>query len=199
MIVGVIPLKRLDDAKGRLAPFLPPEERVKLVLALAERAVDAMQTSGVVDRIAIVSPEPHLAERWQVESLPDPGDLNGAIARGAAWARSQGARGMLVLPADLPEVQAADVLALVEGTEAVVVAPTHDGGTGALFLSPPDAIPPAFGPDSARRHLQSAGERGLRARELSRAGLAFDLDTREDLARMAVLESQGASSARSRE
>jgi 2-phospho-L-lactate guanylyltransferase len=57
-------------------------------------------------------------------------------------------------------------------------------GTNALLLSPPDALPFAFGPGSYEAHLRAARERGLDVRVRERPHLAFDLDTAEDLARL---------------
>jgi 2-phospho-L-lactate guanylyltransferase len=186
MIVAVIPLKRLREAKRRLAPYLSRTERANLMLDLAGRAVQALRSSAVADRIAVVSAEPDVALRCGVDYVHDPGDLNAAVRAAVGWARNLGATGLLVLPGDLPRIQADDVRAMVDAcSPSVAVAPTHDGGTGALFLAPPDVMLPSFGPGSAARHLREARRRGIDVREVQRPGLAFDLDTGDDLARLA--------------
>jgi 2-phospho-L-lactate guanylyltransferase len=45
-------------------------------------------------------------------------------------------------------------------------------------------MPFAFGPGSYEAHLRAARERGLEPAIYEDANLAFDLDTREDLARL---------------
>jgi hypothetical protein len=96
---------------------------------------------------------------------------------------------MLVLPADLPMLRAPDVGALLEEVPeegpAVVVSPDAEGtGTNALLLRPPDVAPFLFGTGSFEAHGAAAREAGARVRVLTRPGLAFDLDTAEDLRRL---------------
>ena len=71
---------------------------------------------------------------------------------------------------------------------------SHSGGTSALALRPPQAIPFRFGPRSFAAHRRAAAERDLAVAVLSRSGLALDIDRPEDLP--AVL---GADGSRSRE
>jgi 2-phospho-L-lactate guanylyltransferase len=54
-------------------------------------------------------------------------------------------------------------------------------GTNALVLSPPDVIPPLFGGDSLRRHLDAGRARDVATREVKIDGLAADIDVPADL------------------
>ncbi len=90
-----------------------------------------------------------------------------------------------VVSADLPLVTPADVVALVAATpqRGIAIARAKDGGTNAVSMRPPGALPTRFGePGSAALHEQAAREAGLDAVVLDRPGLAFDVDTPEDLA-----------------
>jgi len=191
MIVAVVPIKRLSEAKGRLSAHLSPLERQRLVLRLAARAVEALRDSGVAARIAVTTPEPQVAARLGAEYLPDTGGLNASVRSAMRWAESAGAKGLLVLPGDLPGVTGEDIAVMVEDRSGLTIAPTHDGGTGALFLAPPACIPPQFGVASYARHLLSACERGVPVREIDRDGLRFDLDTIEDIDRLGGLLQAG--------
>lgn len=183
-IAAVIPVKRLAHAKSRLAGRLSPRDRAGLVLALLERAVSALETSGVVESIAVVTPEPDVARRVGTVHIADSGSLNGSLSNAATWAISEGCGGLLVLPGDLPLVSPDDICDLVGlQSPGVTIAPTHDGGTGALLLIPPDAISPGFGHDSFARHVGWAQERGIPVRTFNRTGFACDLDTADDLER----------------
>jgi hypothetical protein len=62
-----------------------------------------------------------------------------------------------------------------------VIAESADGGTNALLLSPPDAIPFGFGPRSAAIHEAAARTTGLTAKRLRLPFLSRDLDTPSDL------------------
>jgi 2-phospho-L-lactate guanylyltransferase len=183
-IVAVVPIKRLRNAKSRLSPELSPEGRSALARDLALRVISALKGSGAIDRLAVVTPEPDLAAELEVEALDDAGDLNSSLRRGVEWAKRFGASSLLILPADLPLVTPADVRALVASAgdaSGISICATRDGGTGALLLTPPDALPPSFGPGSFERHIALARERGIEVRAISFPAFEMDLDTAEDL------------------
>ncbi len=184
MIAAVIPVKRLTAGKSRLAARLSPTERAELITNLVRRAVDALRESRLVERIALATPEVALAQSLKVDALPDGDSLNAALRGAVGWATAMGASGLLILPGDLPLLGAGDVHAIAAALPdppAISVAPTRDGGTGALLLSPPTVIPPSFGPASFERHLQLARDCGVRVSPVMRTALSFELDTVEDL------------------
>lgn len=184
MIVAVIPLKRLSDAKSRLSPRLNPDARARTAIDLLQNSVAALRECGRIARIALVTPEQELASRLDLELLPDRGTLNDSLSEGVRWAEAIAADALLILPADLPLLAGADIRALLEShasSPGITIARTHDGGTGALLLAPPDAIPPAFGQDSFEHHLRLAAERNLRVCVIEREAFARDLDTVHDL------------------
>jgi 2-phospho-L-lactate guanylyltransferase len=192
-VVGVLPLRHLDDAKGRLGVALSLADRRGLALGLVGRAVEALLGGGV-ERVRVITRDESLfdlllAPRVEV-SLQQADGLNGAIREGQRWARAQGADALLVMLPDLPLVAAPDVRALLDlaATGGAVLAPDRAGsGTNALLLAPPDAIAPAFGEDSAARHRRALQAAGMSHAELRRTGLALDLDTADDLAQLAAL------------
>lgn len=184
VIVVLVPVKRLELAKSRLAAALGDRERRDLVLALVTRTIGTVRDSRGADVIALVTPERSLADQLAVEWVPDAGSLNASLEAGVTWAGARGATTVLILPADLPWLAAEDITAVLAaggGRKGVTLAPCMDGGTGALLLSPPDAIPPSFGPGSFARHARLARDRGVAMRVVRRNGLARDLDTPADL------------------
>ncbi|HLH24916.1 MAG TPA: 2-phospho-L-lactate guanylyltransferase [Chloroflexota bacterium] len=203
---AVVPVKGLATAKGRLAPLLTPAEREALAAALLADVLAALRAAPAVARVLVVSPDAaalSLAEEWGAAPLAElgatgPGDyppgeeagLNAALDYAATVAAGGGASALLTLPADLPLVTPADVAAVVANpppAPSVALAPTVDGGTGALLRQPPLALPARFGPDSVRAHLQAAAARGVAARLVWRRGLGLDVDRPDDLARLAAL------------
>ena len=58
---------------------------------------------------------------------------------------------------------------------------SQDGGTNALVMAPPGAIPFRFGPGSAARHRRQAERRGLPVESVPLPSLATDIDRPEDL------------------
>jgi 2-phospho-L-lactate guanylyltransferase len=185
MIAAAIPLKRLSEAKSRLGGRLSPHERRDLVLWMLRRTVDAVMRSGSVQRLAIVTPESDLADLKGLEVLPDREGLNASLAGAVEWATILHARSLLILPGDLPLIEPGDVREVIQSVtpeaRGVAIVRMEDGGTGALYLQPPDLIPLAFGPDSFERHLALARQKHLDPVVLSTRGLAHDVDTPDDL------------------
>jgi 2-phospho-L-lactate guanylyltransferase len=181
VIAAVVPLKRLSEAKSRLSRDIEPVERERLMLAMARHVVSALRDSPSIDIIAVSTPNEETALALGATYLPDAGGLNESLMVAQSWAQEIGAEGLLILPADLPLVGPADIESVVTGPSGISIASTHDGGTGALFLTPPACIPPEFGESSYARHILSARERAVPVREVDRDGLRFDLDTLDDL------------------
>lgn len=190
-VFAVVPVKDLWGTKSRLKPILDPGARAGLTLYMMGRVVSAISGAGV-ENVCVVSPDrivlAEAGERGATPLLQESHGLNPALEEGRRWAMERGGTSLLVLPADLPLIDAEDVSAVLEGageTPSMTISP--DGahsGTNALLLRPPDVLPFVFGAGSYEAHLWAARERGLDIRVSERPHLAFDLDTAEDLARL---------------
>ena len=193
----LIPLKRLDAAKTRLAPALTKDERGRLMAGMLARVARAALRAHA-GRVALASSDPaapELARRLGVECVSDAGlPWN----EGLVHARSlleRPAAAVLYLAGDLPLIDPADVAALVEagGERTAVIGRAHDGGTNALWVCPASAMVPVFGAaGSASVHTARAGEHGLAAVIVDRPGIAHDVDTPGDLAAVRRLAAAGA-------
>ena len=190
MIAALVPVKALDKAKGRLAALLSQEERRALALAMLEDVLRALQAVPRIDHLALVSPDADVlarAEELGTEPLSEPPlcrGVNQALAHASAVLAGRGADALLVVAADLPAALPADIEVALDALpeKGVAVAPTHDRGTGAIALRPPDAIPFRFGRRSSVLHKREAVARGLPARVLHLASLSRDVDEPDDLA-----------------
>lgn len=186
-IVGVVPLKAIPAAKTRLSGRFGADERAVLLRRTFGRVVAALVDSGVVHRVVVVVGD-DLGLAWAqdegVDVAVQPGSVRGLNAA-LAWVDGQlGEEATLVLPADLPLVRGEDLRELVADLPAgpaVVVAPTADGGTGALLRRPGGVVAPAYGVGSAERHLSLARAAGAAAVRRDLPGLALDLDRPEDV------------------
>ncbi len=185
-VVALVPAKSLSSAKSRLAPALDPEHRAQTSLDFLCSVLAALQATASVSQVAVLSPDERaLAVARECGATPleeRQGGLNRALYLGRAWAIGAQADGLLVVLSDLPLARAGDLAALIQADAQVAIAPSKDGGTNALLLRPPDAIPFRFGRASARRHRLEAQRRGLRIAVVHRDALAFDVDTPDDLA-----------------
>jgi 2-phospho-L-lactate/phosphoenolpyruvate guanylyltransferase len=189
-VSAVVPVKDLRGTKSRLAPILDPGARAGLTLYMMGRVVAAIKEAGVED-VCVVSPDRIVLNeahrRGATPLVQESRGLNPALEEGRDRALELGASTLLVLPADLPLLDADDVRAVLRASEGRSVVISPDGarsGTNALLTRPPDALPFAFGPDSFEAHLEAARSRGLEVGVCERPHLAFDLDTVGELARL---------------
>ncbi len=173
----LVPLKALDRAKTRLADALTQPERAELMRELLEGVVGAVRDAGV-ERITVVTAERVEGyEVWNDRGLA----WNDALA--AAAAEIVTAPVVAFVSADLPLLRAEEVEELLEATPArgIVIARALDGGTNAISMRPPGLVRTHFGDlGSAAVHAALGVDHIL----LDLPGLAFDVDTPEDLARM---------------
>lgn len=186
MDAGLLPVKKLREAKQRLSEEFDPDQREEISRALLSDALDLCEKTPFL-RWSIVTADTEAAadaRRRGLVVVDDPGaGLNAALAAGIQEARAAGAGSITIIPVDVPLATAEDVHDLFDtgATSDVALAPSHsDGGTNALYLSPPDALRPRFGPASLRAHLDEGHAAGLRCSILDLSRLAIDIDTPED-------------------
>jgi 2-phospho-L-lactate guanylyltransferase len=193
MRAALIPMKELSQAKMRLADVLDQRERSELALAMLTDVITACNDSACFDIVAVVSTDSEVfwhARDLGAKPVAEPGTLGGlndSLTFGQRYlARRVAATELTILPADIPLVRPEDIAAVVvalgDGDERrAVVVRAPDGGTNALALRPPEAIPMHYGADSARAHIDAARGAGLDVIELDLDRLAFDLDAPDDL------------------
>ena len=185
MRILAIPVKSLGRAKSRLAPALSTLERGALTLAMLEDVLDSAQAVAGWETW-VVSPDEvalEIAGRRGVRAVPETKPpLSNAIRQVEILAKEQDADALTILPGDLPLVTPESLQEGLRTLGAVVLARSGDGsGTSFLLRRPPRAIPARFGPDSFRRHVEIATERGLPVAVLDRPELTFDLDRPDDI------------------
>lgn len=197
MLTTLIPVKSLSAVKNRLAPVLPPAARRALVGAMLADLLDACAAAPVLEHVVVISRDPEvqaLAAHHEVDAWAEPvGDgLNGAVNWASARAVAEGARATLVITGDCPLTCAADlerVVAALPG-QGVVYVPSADGtGTNAVFRRPGNRVPIAFGPGSLARHRRLARAAGWVPVIVSCPSIALDIDTPDDLLRLAEADS----------
>jgi 2-phospho-L-lactate guanylyltransferase len=192
---AVVPVKERDRAKERLAPLLPPEMRQALALAMLEDVLAALTSAVGLAGLLVVTVDPaaswvarHFGARLIEDGARD--GHTGAVTAAARLLASERRSGMLTVPGDIPLVTADEIDRLVRAhgpAPSFTIAPSHDeGGSNAILLSPPDAVPLRFGPDSYFPHLRAAEAQGIRPTVLRLPGIALDIDNPEDLAAFAL-------------
>lgn len=188
----LVPMKGLDDAKSRLWADVPTPERQAAVLGMLDRVVRAAVGACTVVGGACTVVGGDDAVRRAAEAAgavwtPDPASgLNAALASAMRAAYADGAQAALFLPADLPLIERADVLALAEASRGyarpVGVEAAADGGTNALLVPASCAFEPRLGEDSFAKHRAAAEAAGPPLVALDAPNIAFDVDTAADYA-----------------
>ena len=193
--VILIPVKNLAQAKQRLAAVLDQPARTELAQAMLHDVLSAIAGWAQRPAIAIVSSDPfavELSRKYEFEVIPDsanPGET-GAIEMATQTCVQRGANFTLVIPADIPLIQASELQEILARApeEGSVLVPAADGrGTNAAFRRPANLFPLRFGNDSFKPHHAAAQAAGKPCIVLQLPGIAVDVDNPEDLERLAVL------------
>lgn len=186
---ALVPVKPFGGSKGRLAPLLSRGERALLARAMLQDVLFSLTSAPSLAGVTVLTRDPDAAAiaaaagAGVVEDDCDAG-LAASLTNALGRLPAGGDAGVLILPADIPAIRAADVEAIVMSNlarPAVTLVAADDGGTNALGCSPAKAIALQFGPGSFRRHLQAAREWGIAPQVLSLPRVALDIDRPEDV------------------
>ena len=196
-IWALVPIKGWSEAKTRLgALFGDDARRVALARQLAEHVLDEVEKVGL-GGVAVVTDHVEVAQfarRRGAKVLLDPPDSEFAHIIDASLETlvRHGARGVVVVMADLPRLDADDVREVVDilgGHPCVIVPDRHDQGTNVLGLVPPDLFGTCFGyPDSMARHLAASARLDVPAVVLRSVNLGLDIDTPADVLALAAAD-----------
>ena len=191
MNIAIVPAKELRQAKRRLATLLGDEERRELSLCMLRDVTTALASARRVDRTVVVSPDAtvlSVAEETGCEPAREPaptGGLNASLNRIMQSRSLALASTVLVLPTDLPAVlpdEIDDVLEALPAERGVVICPSQSGGTNAIAVRPPQALPFCFGDASFDAHRREAASRKLPTRVMELPSLTLDIDDPQDIA-----------------
>jgi 2-phospho-L-lactate guanylyltransferase len=186
---AVLPVKRFDAAKQRLAAGIDADRRRELAGAMVADVIEAIGGARAIERLIVVTGDPlaqELAAEAGAEVVPDPEDAGHSEAAQAGIARAEveGAERVVLLAGDCPLLDPRELDRLLTGTPSRyvgIVPDRHGTGTNALLLSPPDAIAPAFGEGSRQRHVEAARAAGIPFSIEDLPSIELDLDTPADV------------------
>jgi 2-phospho-L-lactate/phosphoenolpyruvate guanylyltransferase len=186
--VILIPVKNLASAKQRLAAVLDQPARTELACTMLTDVAEAVAASAC-DDVALVTSDAfamELARQHGFDVIRDDSNTSetGAIEMATHLCESRGIDDTLVIPGDIPLIEAEDIRAIYEGAPdtGTVLVPSRDKrGTNAALRKPSSLFPLRFGNDSFMPHLSAAISTDRSCIVLSFAGIALDIDTPEDL------------------
>lgn len=184
---ALIPVSRLDQAKGRLADVLSPAEREALSLATLATVVAAARDAAF--DVAVLTPDERVVAALPtgVRVIPEREGLAGLNAQLEAAIATLDGDELLVLHADLPLASGRGLRGLVEVAfqpPSLTVVESADGGTNAMLMRPPGRFTLAYGAGSAAIHRTRALAAGLLPLTFGEPSLKLDLDTPDDLRRL---------------
>jgi 2-phospho-L-lactate/phosphoenolpyruvate guanylyltransferase len=186
---AILPVKRFARAKQRLGESVADGMRPRLARAMVSDVLNALSQSPSIELTIVVTGEPSLLDPARdlgallVEDPVEDGQ-SAAVALGVERALAEGMDRVLSIPGDCPAIDPAEIESLLgryAETEVVIVPDRHGTGTNGLLLTPPDAIPPSFGPGSCERHRSLAIAAGVPWRVERPPSLLLDIDTGADL------------------
>jgi len=187
---AIVPVKPLRIGKSRLSSVLTDEERFSLNYNLLVNTLDTLAAVKEIEHVLVISRDPetlsmareHAARTVLENGMPE---LNTALARATMVVKGYTARGVLIIPADLPLISTQDIrlmLAKAVSQPVVVIAPDRRReGTNALLVSPVGLIQYRFGPGSFRKHCDQALQMGAQLEICDLPSLGLDMDIPEDL------------------
>jgi 2-phospho-L-lactate/phosphoenolpyruvate guanylyltransferase len=190
----LVPVKDLSKAKQRLSAVLNAEERFELARAMCHDVLESLANWKKRPGVTVVTSDAfarELAGRHGFDVIAD--DENAgetdAIAMATAVCSERGEASTLVVPADIPLIESAELERVVEAAPeagAVLVPDAAGRGTNAAWRAPANLFPLKFGNDSFLPHLAAAEATGLPCVVLELLSIARDIDRPEDLAVVAA-------------
>jgi len=184
-ICAIVPVKRLSESKTRLASSLSLVERQDLTLRMLRHILGIVVK--LFDEVVIVGLDEEVKKVSRDYSasfmLDKSTSLNQALNQAINRCTQKNFEAVFIVAADLPILSGKEVKRFLASTsdESVVIFPSKDCGTNALFLRPPKAIPARFGPNSLARHLREAMARNRKFKLYWSPGFSFDIDSPRDL------------------
>lgn len=177
--VVLVPVKSFGQAKLRLAPALPADQRAELARHMAAKVLAAAAPLDVWvvcddDEVSTWA----VAHGAQVLLRPGRG-LNGAVADGVEHLAREGFDQVIVAHADLPLATTLGWLADFDGV--TLVPDRHDDGTNVACVPAAAGFTFAYGAGSFARHCAEAERLGLTLRIERDVPLGWDVDVPADL------------------
>jgi 2-phospho-L-lactate guanylyltransferase len=188
----LVPVKNLSNAKQRLSTLLDASARTQLAQAMLADVLEAVAKFGG-DDVCLVTSDPYaldLSREHHFEVIRD--EMNrsesDAIAMATELCAVRGLQGTLVIPGDIPLIEADDLRAIRDSApvKGSLLVPSSDKrGSNAVLRRPAALFPLKFGSDSFMPHLAAAIATDTSCVVLSLPRIGLDIDTPEDLQQLA--------------
>jgi len=183
----LLPVKGFNDAKQRLVPALDAETRAGLARAMLTDVLNVLARTHVPQRVIIFTAADEVVQMTRPFGfdivLEKSVDGHSSAVNHMVEELSGTSSRLLCIACDLPRLAPSEIdFALDAVSEPITLIPSRDWtGTNGVVFIPPARIVMEYGAGSFRRHLSKASAAGHTADVMNLPGMAFDLDTPEDL------------------
>lgn len=198
---AVIPVKDLDNCKSRLAHALPDHARPALMGALLTDLLGMLKSCHTITGIAVITRCPRAAQLAtahgaEVLALSEDRCLNSGVTAAIQTLSARQMTEALVLHADLPLANAADIDAIVQAHRAsnaavTLVPDNQQNGTNAMLLSLPSRMQFFYGQHSYNTHTDFCLQENITHHTVSNDHIGCDIDLWQDFAPLLSLRTAG--------
>ena len=174
------------------------EDRIRLSSLMLEDTVKTLSSVPSLIQVVIVSADKRaeeLATKHGIKFLHEEKEkgVNSAIALADSYCIREAADATVVIPQDLPLLDAIEVsraceLAENENTCIVICPSLRYDGKNMLLRKPPSVIATFYDSDSYNMHLKAPIKHGIPVKRLFSTSVMFDIDTPEDALQLAKEE-----------
>ena len=196
----LIPMRALNEGKSRLSNFLSPNSRARLVELLFTQLLKKLnklkfEYPFIFSKVIVITPcekVKKISEKFGafVFMETEPNDLNSALKLGMSWSLENRYESILIIPGDLIDPNADDIKKILNmgknSKESMIICPSSDFGTNALFLPIPTKFNLKFGQNSFFEHQKEADRISMGSVIAPLESLKDDLDTGKDIEKLKV-------------
>jgi 2-phospho-L-lactate/phosphoenolpyruvate guanylyltransferase len=190
-IFAIVPVKRLENGKSRLATLLSSTERIKLCELLLKDTLSTLKKTSRISEVIVVSSDVQaekIAKRYDAKFLKEDKDsgVNEAVAFADDYCSEARATATLVIPQDLPLLLPEDIDSICESAEGyekcLVICPSlRYDGSNALLRKPSLLLQTHYENNSYQTHIKLARDIGANVNVILSRRIMTDLDTVEDV------------------
>lgn len=190
-IFAIVPVKRFENGKSRLATLLTIAERIKLCELLLCDTLGTLKKTSMISEVIVVSSDMHaekIAEMYDAKFLKQNNDsgVNEAVAFADDYCSEARAAATIVIPQDLPLLLPEDIDMMCRFSEdykkCLVICPSlRYDGSNALLRKPALLLQTQYDNNSYQTHLKLANELGVNVMIVLSQRIMLDLDTAEDV------------------
>ena len=188
-------MRSLKDGKTRLSNLLSSRSRARLIRLLLTQLLEKLKTLKVqcpfiFSDILVITPcseVEKICKKFDVIILKEPNlhGLNSALRKGLSWSLENFYDSSLIIPGDIIDPDSEDIKKILEmgktSRDSMIICPSTDFGTNALFITLPTKMEMKFGPNSFFEHQKEAAKRSIETIIAPLDSFKDDLDTGKDL------------------